>query len=768
MNWFSVFFFLSGLCSIVYELVWLRLAMAKFGVTTALVSIVLSVFMAGLGAGSWIAGVLMRRYGDRMRLSPVRLYGGIELAIGISALAVPLELVWGSNLLEKIAGSSSVSSGSYYLLSGAWLAVTLLPWCACMGATIPVAMFAIRKLSPDQSERSFSLLYLANVVGAVGGACLAPALTELYGFHGTLHVGAVVNGLIFAGAMAVSMSPTHSKRWNEWGTQSLDTKPEWGGLKPAEEKTNDRLGRPPEGGLYPIEARGSGLEARVSNSALLLLFTTGLVTMAAEVVWIRLYTVYIGPVVYSFALILATYLAATFLGSKVYRVWSRRARDEESRLLWVSLAFFGVLPLVTADPRFLTAHHDLRVVLGIAPFAGIIGFLTPMLVDRWSGGDPDRAGRAYAVNVVGCIIGPLLAGFVLLPLLGEHLSMFVLVVPWLGMALFSRIEKMAVQAATAAIIIAAITVLFFTRGYEGQYREGVVRRDNTATVIAAGEGMDKRLYVNGVGMTSLTPITKMMAHFTFTHLPGPPRNALIICFGMGTTFRSAMSWGIPVTVVELVPSVPKLFTYYHPDGGPLLVSPRAHIVIDDGRRFLDRSPEKFAAVIIDPPPPIDSAGSSLLYTREFYRLIRDHLSPEGIVQQWFFTGDAVDKAAAIRAISDVFPYVRVFRSGMIEDGMHILASMQPIPQRSANELLARMPATSVTDMMEWGPEKTPEEQLQLILSGEIPPGKLIALSPMTPPFDDDRPMNEYHRLRDMFGPAGPAMETSTSASSNSR
>ena len=56
MFWFFTFFFVSGFCSILYELVWLRLAMAEFGVTTALVSIVLSVFMGGLGAGSWIAG----------------------------------------------------------------------------------------------------------------------------------------------------------------------------------------------------------------------------------------------------------------------------------------------------------------------------------------------------------------------------------------------------------------------------------------------------------------------------------------------------------------------------------------------------------------------------------------------------------------------------------------------------------------------------------------------------------------------------------------
>ena len=98
-------------------------------------------------------------------------------------------------------------------------------------------------------------------------------------------------------------------------------------------------------------------------------------------------------------------------------------------------------------------------------------------------------------------------------------------------------------------------------------------RDSTATVIATGSGMDKELLVNGVGMTSLTPITKMMAHLTLASLPQPPRNVLIICFGMGTTFRSAISWDVPVTVVELVPSVPKLFTYYHADGEQVLASP---------------------------------------------------------------------------------------------------------------------------------------------------------------------------------------------------
>jgi dipeptide/tripeptide permease len=117
---------------------------------------------------------------------------------------VPLELVWGSRWLEQMAGQVAISSGSYYLMSGAWLALTLIPWCACMGATIPVAMFAIRRDPRHESQRSFSFLYLANVIGAVAGACIAPVLIELYGFHGTLRTGAMLNGLIFVSAFALS------------------------------------------------------------------------------------------------------------------------------------------------------------------------------------------------------------------------------------------------------------------------------------------------------------------------------------------------------------------------------------------------------------------------------------------------------------------------------------------------------------------------------------------------------------------------------------
>jgi predicted membrane-bound spermidine synthase len=695
----------------------------------------LSVFMAGLGAGSWIAGVAVRRYGDRIKFPPLRLYAVSELLIGISALLVPVQLAYGSRLLERMASHITVSSGIYYAVSGAWVAMSLVPWCACMGATIPLAMFAIRRDARYQSDRSFSFLYLSNVLGAVAGAILPLFLIEVYGFHATLRFGALVNILIFMSALFLTFV--------SW-----------------------------ERSTAAASLRGNRLPARIENgsAALFLLFATGLTTMGMEVIWIRLFTPYVGPLVYSFAMILATYLLATFFGSQMYRLWSHR-NNRENSLMWVSLAFFGLLPLLTSDVRFLGNFADsgtiakeitkiLRVSLGVAPFAAVIGFLTPMLVDRWSGGDPDRAGRAYAVNVIGCIVGPLLSGFLLLPFLGEHKSMLLLVLPWFVMAIPRR-KPVGLQTASAAgIVLAALAVFFLTKDYESQYQNPVVLRDSTATVVATGTGMEKQLLVNGIGMTYLTPITKMMTHFTLASLPKPPHNVLIICFGMGTSFKSAISWGVSTTAVELVPSVPKLFTYYHPNGDQVLKSPLARIVIDDGRRYQERSSEKFDAIIIDPPPPVAAAGSSLLYSRDFYEVVKEHLGPGGILQQWLPAADEVCQASVARALTSAFPYIRAY-SSVEHWGTHYFASMSPIPERTAEQLVELMPPAAVADMMEWGPARTPADQFRLMLSSEVSLAQTIALAPDTPALQDDRPVNEYFLVRRVLPSVVGTVETNS-------
>lgn len=717
MIWYFLFFFISGFCSVLYELVWLRLSMAQFGVTTAMVSIVLSVFMAGLGLGSWASGQWLKRPAASNSFSALRLYGTIEFLIGISGLVVPFELIFGRHLLEHSALSSSFA---FYSVAGLWVAITLLPWTTMMGATVPVAMRAIAEMLPGQSRRSFSFLYMANVTGAIAGTIIPLFLIELFGFRGTLRIGALCNSVI---AISALMLAAKSRR---------------AGVEPASAVEDQ-----------PALSDGK-------KGILALLFLSGLTSMAMEVVWVRCYTPYFGTVVYSFASILGIYLLATLIGSVFYRRWSPY-HSQEKPLVWTLLGTFALLPLVAASP---TIHmtRDVRLLLGVAPFTGLLGFITPMLVDRFSSGNPTKAGRAYAINIVGCILGPLVSGFGLLPFISERRVLIVLTIPWLivGIApLFKAVKPSRVlRPAICGLLMLDVVLIAVGKDYEQKFAERRVLRDPTATVIATGTDMEKELLVNGYGMTNLTPITKVMAHLPLAFLDRPPQNALVICFGMGTTFRALHSWGIPVTAAELVPSVPRLFDYYHADGLSILASPLSHVVIDDGRRFLERTTQQFDLITIDPPPPVQAAGSSLLYSEEFYQVAKRRLRAGGILQQWLPVVD-VDRAAvaaAARSLRNSFPYVRVFWD---EFGAHFLCSDHPLPARSADDLLQRLPAAAVTDFAEWSDSHTDDataarQQFETLLHNELTLDRLIAADPKAPALTDDRPVNEYYVLRHWF------------------
>jgi spermidine synthase len=728
MSWLFLFFCISGFCSILYEIIWLRLAMASFGVTSALVSIVLSVFMAGLGLGSWGSGYLIRRHSEKLKNSALSLYALAELFIGVSAILVPYELTLGRTLLERLGVSSSAG---YYVASGVWVGLSLIPWCACMGATIPLAMLAIRSRDAGKSQRSFSYLYAANVLGATVGTVIPLLLIELRGFRGTLRVGAVLNVLLAATALVISRN---------WPVEKS---------APSSTLSSETVSKP---------------ATTASRRLLALLFFGGLTSMGAEVVWIRQFTPYLGTMVYAFASILGFYLVATFFGSWFYRRWSGKQNHIVPPIIWALIGISMLLPLISADPSldlwqaapklryFMGAF---RVLVAVPPFCALLGFITPMLVDRWSGGDPDRAGSAYAVNVIGCILGPLLSGFLLLPFFNERWVLLLFAVPWLIVSFnpswWAGNEEQKPGPArklnpSYALAVLAVALVLITGSYESHFPKHVVLRDHTATVMAVGEEHQRDLLVNGRGMTGLAVVTKMMAHLPLAFLDHRPQSGLVVCFGMGTTFRSMHSWNIDTTAVELVPAVPRLFGYFHPDAPQILSSPLAHVEIDDGRRFLERTEQQFDVITIDPPPPIESAGSSLLYSKEFYSTIKQRLKPGGILQQWLPSGDKEVHAAIARALLESFPNVRAFE-GINGYGAHFLASDRPLLQRKPEELARQLPPTAAEDMVEWGPYPTPEGQFSAALQREFPLDRFIAESPETPAMQDDRPVNEYFLLR---------------------
>lgn len=731
LPWYFGFFVISGFCGLVYEVIWVRLAMASFGVTTALVSIVLSIFMAGLGLGSWVAGLAMRGTGGRSAYRSLTLYAIVELLIGCSSVLVPLELTFGRNLMLRAAGFGGWQTWQYYLLSAMWLLVALLPWCTFLGATYPLLMSVIKQTDPQASQRSFSFLYLANVIGALVGTLVSAfVLIELLGFRRTLWTAGLLNGALALIVLAIrSRIRIPSAAISTSGTKTVAARsslPRWGLAS--------------------------------------MLFVTGMVSMGSEVVWMREYTPYLGNFVYGFALVVAIYLIATSRGARDYRKTAISADLVQSARVWSILGFATLLPAFGANPLLplnLPGLSGIRLI-AIFPFCALTGYVTPMLVDEWCKGEPDQAGVAYAFNVLGCIVGPLIASFGLEPWIGERWSLLALSLPIFGIAgiLSFRYVRRAqsgqgtvrTRIGFAATVLASVVMFHFSRDYDALLHDRELHRDYAATVVASGRGFGRQLYVNGMAMTVLTPITKYISHLPMASMNQKPRNGLVICFGMGTSFRSMLSWDIPTTAVDLIPSVPKTFSYFHADADQVAGSKLASIVIDDGRRFLDGSGETYDVIVVDPPPPVAAPGSSLLYSKQFYAVIKQHLAESGIFQSWYpqIDGDDASTASVTKALKESFPYVRAFRSFDNEYGIHFLASMRPIPMEAANVLASRMPARAASDLLEWGPEDSVQKQFDLVLRHEISLQSLIELDPTVPPVTDDEPINEYFLLRHRF------------------
>ena len=717
-NLIFLLFLISGFCGLLYQVVWIRMAYASFGVITPVLSVVVSVFMLGLSLGSWAGGKWIAIFRERFKLSAIIFYAFTELLIGLGAFVVPKLFSLGEYYLLPIG---EITSYNYLIFSAITLGIAILPWCILMGFTFPFMMAFIKECD-ENNTTSFSYLYFANVVGAMFGILVAALiLIELVGFSNTLLIAACLNFTVAAAGIALSFRYPYKNIHGEK--------------------------------LHPCAGEIESSVIISTKEAVficVILFATGFTSMSMEIVWIRAFTPVLNTRIYSFASLLSVYLFATWVGSYLYRKHLHQKKVLSAKKLLAGISVFSLLPIVMNDPRLGTGIPT--VLISIFPFCAALGYLTPELIDRYSSGQPSVAGRAYAINIVGCILGPLFASYLFLPLLGIKLSLMILAAPYLIFVLIYY--KKTVFSKDWSVVLTALALFLFLRAgfvnisYEemyAAYKGSEIRRDYTATVVSAGAGMHKQLLVNGIGITKLTPITKVMAHLPLAFCQNKPESALVICLGMGTTYRSLLSWNIKTTAVELIPSVKDALGYYFDDADLLLRNPKSRIVIDDGRRFLKRTTEMFDVITIDPPPPIEAAGSSLLYSEEFYDLIKLHLKEGGILQQWFPYGERKILHAVARSLYNKFPYIMVYKS--VEGwGFHFIASMSPIEIPTVNELIDRMPQKARDDLLEWYRVKDLKGLVANILNRKVPIAKVLSNDEEVV-VKDDKPYNEYYILR---------------------
>ncbi len=693
-------FIISGAASISYQTIWLRQAMTYFGVITPISSAVLSVFMLGLALGTFLSGRITNIISPRLALI---FYAMVEALIGGLAFTVPYFFKKGYLFLLD---SGQMQSGSYLLYSCLFITIILLPVCTLIGSTFPFLMRCIQ--NNEKEDRIFSFLYYANLCGALIGCVLPGVSIELYGFQYTLQITVALNIIV--------------------AILALCALPDFAITESATIDSPDKV--------------GSG---RIPFSVILILFAFGFVTLGCEVVWIKSFIFALGSTVYSFAIILAVYLICTAFGTKMYRENLNNISLYYTIITW--LPIFALLPIMATSFVVLQCFPQL-VVLSIAPLCFCFGYLTPKIIDNACGNNTRNISLAYMYNCLGCIAGPVFTTYILFPVAGIKESLIAYAFMLLPISYFMLRDVNIHRIKALALFILILFTSFYMPNYEDHIKSnGMLTRDHIGYIGALGKNLDKILTVNGVGMTTLNNVTKNMAHLPLLHHPDA-KSALVICFGMGTTVRSLTAWPLDsITAVELSKGVLKSFSYFYSDAERVLTDPRVHIVNDDGRRFLNRSGDTYDIIILDPPPPIEAAGSGLLYTTEFLTAVKLRLAPGGILQQWIPDNrPTVFVNAALNAIYKQFKYVKLYDAIEKNTGIHILASDVPLPELTKAQFIKNLPPKAAKDIEEWLPDQSLEEiaaaSLHSIDKKDVlrPELKDIYMS-------DDRLYNEFYLLR---------------------
>jgi hypothetical protein len=279
-----------------------------------------------------------------------------------------------------------------------------------------------------------------------------------------------------------------------------------------------------------------------------------------------------------------------------------------------------------------------------------------------------------------------------------------------------------------------------------------------ASVQAVNAGNILSLYVGGTSMTSLTIETRLMAHLPLMARPGAT-SMCVIAFGMGSGFHSALIDGLTTEAVELVPTVPGMFGNFFSDAPQVMANPKGSVVIADGRNFLELTTHKFDLMIVDPPPPMNSSGTAVLFSREFYQAGRSRLTDGGVMLEWEFYGQTVSEIRShVRTFRSVFPHVTlVFARGM---GLFMLGSDKPIDLGPAG-IQAVLSRPGVLDDLRGAPDSPAgidsAAGWQDFILGHvwISDAAVDEFGAGGTMITDDRPYTEYDLLRHLLGPDSP-------------
>jgi spermidine synthase len=669
----GLLFTVSGFAALVYQVSWQRILVLHSGVGIYSVAMIVSGFLAGLGLGSHIGGVLSKRARRRQSLYA---FAALELSIGVFAAAscwlyydvFYREMAW--------LYASAWSTGITHFVA------LLLPT-TMMGMTLP---FLVRAMVRDVETASLTIGYLygVNIVGAAAGALLTPwVLIRLAGVEGAVLVGVGCNLAVAAAAFVLA------KRAEE---EPFGVEREMGAAAPGARRLAMWLG------LY-----GLG----------------GFSALSLQIVWFRVMDVAVKSTAFTFGSVLAVYLLGLAAGSLASAPlaprWKRPLEVyltlQCAILIYSGLALFLLVTLPSALPgyswylEYWSGFHAFRLgsswqIETLLPLylvlpALLYGFPTVLMgaafpvLHRAVQDDPAtsgfKVGILQAANVVGNVAGCLLVGLVALNVLGTTGTMRALLLLGLPFA-FVGVKRFGLRGrfSPAAIMLVALALGFpgqnaFWLPLHGNKAGTLIEEDATSVIAVRPLTPGRwRVMVNGQshswlpfgGIHTILGILPVLMHHA-------PKDVAVIGLGSGDTAwaAGARAETTSIDVFEIAAPQERLLRELAESDDPWRIRPfladqRVSFLTADGRNAMKRSAKKYDVIEMDALLP-HHGFSGNLYSVEFFEEMALRLEVSGLMCVW----SATERVRS--SFTKVFPYVVEF--GDVNHGPILVGSAGPIP-----------------------------------------------------------------------------------------
>ncbi len=624
---FLLLYLFSGITSLAYEVLWIRMLSLQFGVSIFGVVVTVTAFMAGLGLGSLVGSL----WGRRLR-HPLRWFAVLEGSVALFALVSPLLLRSLDGSLTAMAAGSGLSTwlGLQMLVV---VLVLLLPAFA-MGAGFPLILSAMRG-----SGVSLAGIYGVNAIGGALGALLPLWLLPTLGWL------AAVQGVALMGLLVAFLAWLGSRRLPQAVAMAAQE-------------------RPP--GRWLLAYGGIGVAA-----------------LMLEIGWTRLFGMVLLRTEYVLAVILAIFLVGIGLGSLLARHmrqgwWFGALPVIACGFALLSLWLLAPLAAWAEQTRFDSLFSALlqqgsAIVSLTLPVTLVLGAWLPLLTRRLGGGHHYGA-WLYGANAIGAALGTLLAGFLFIPAIGTSATIVAGALLLLALGLSWAPARRWWLAAPLMLLLAwpvmrmppvsALMPAAYAQAHSIYTHEDAI----SITHVIEREDGQRLLLADLRRMDASSDPGSVAAQMNQARLPlllhPAPRSVLFLGLGTGISAAGSLPFpGLQRSAVELSQgAIVAARDYFTPVNGA--VSQRLTLVRDDARHFLLSSTALFDVIIGDLFHP-DLVGRSALLSRQQFQRARARLGEGGIFVQWLAMNqfDTRNLDVVLRTFRRVFPEAVLFVDG---------------------------------------------------------------------------------------------------------